>query len=307
MVMSNRSGFTLLELLVVVFIIAVLLGLLLPAVQKVREAATRMRSANNLKQIATATHHFASAHEGELPSLDGRPRPFYIPDFKMWGQKVDPIVFTGILPYLEVFRFDETIPYTFVPTYVSPADPTAHLWVPPEPGFYKVGPSSYPANAWAFQGRASLNSTFSDGASQTIMFAEHYYECGGWVRYFYASGDGRRPTFADGGPILGGNNPGDVYPVTDAATGITRPSRPGVTFQVAPKPWVAEDVPLPQLPRTAPFAGECDSSLAQTPHRGGMLVALADGSVRSIAPGITPETFWAAVTPAGGEVLGADW
>jgi hypothetical protein len=38
-----------------------------------------------------------------------------------------------------------------------------------------------------------------------------------------------------------------------------------------------------------------------------MIVALADGSVRTIHPGISPETFWAAVTPAGGEVLGADW
>ena len=45
----------------------------------------------------------------------------------------------------------------------------------------------------------------------------------------------------------------------------------------------------------------------QTPHRIGMLVALVDGSVRQIAPGISPTTFWAAVTPAGGEVLGSDW
>jgi len=45
----------------------------------------------------------------------------------------------------------------------------------------------------------------------------------------------------------------------------------------------------------------------QTPHRIGTLVALVAGSVRQIAPGISPTTFWAAVTPAGGEVLGSDW
>jgi hypothetical protein len=48
-------------------------------------------------------------------------------------------------------------------------------------------------------------------------------------------------------------------------------------------------------------------SLPQTPHAGGMLVALGDGSVRSVAPSISQYTFWSAVTPAGGEVLGSDW
>ena len=59
--------------------------------------------------------------------------------------------------------------------------------------------------------------------------------------------------------------------------------------------------------QTRPALQDCTHVVAQTPHPSGMLVALGDGSVRGLSPNMAEATFWGAVTPAGGEILGVDW
>jgi prepilin-type N-terminal cleavage/methylation domain-containing protein len=93
---ARRQGFTLIELLVVIAIIAVLMGLLVPAVQKVREAAARIQCANNLRQIGLAVHNYAGTNNGELPPVN-----FYRVVNPTTGNAAAGSAHYAILPYLE--------------------------------------------------------------------------------------------------------------------------------------------------------------------------------------------------------------
>lgn len=304
--MRSHKGLSLLELIVVLAIIAILIAVLHPAVQQVRQAAVKLKSQNQQKQIALAVHSYADTHAGQLPSIDGYPKRVFIESEKYWSTQVEENLFGALVPYLGSVAFDPIDPYPFVQLYISPAEPTLELHKPPlgPPYYYPWHPISYPANAQVFADHGNIPNTYGDGMSNTLLLAEKYYVCGvSYLSYSESKANPiqRRPTFADGGPLLNGVNQGDVYPITDSSRGVTRPSRPGVTFQAAPVVWSAGNPARPSPPNG------CDVTLPNTPHRSGMHVALADGSCRTISPRITPETFWAAVTPAGGEVLGSDW
>ena len=275
-----RSAVTLIELLVVTAVLAILIGLLLPAVQRVRESAARLRSQNNLKQLALATHMYAGDHGGHFPDKGGST-----------GAEIVSIS-TNLLPYLDqgaVYSAYKGVNPNggesyHISAFKSPSDPTLI-------GGSPVGGTSYAANGKVFWGGVRVN-TVSDGTSNTLLFAEHYAICGDisfrWIHnwdhevpipsQFILEGGlnyraARRATFAD-------VQLEDFVPANPS---------PAQTFQVRPT------------------VAACDPRQSQTPHVQGMLAALADGSVRTLAPGMSPATYWGAVTPRGGEVPGDDW
>jgi prepilin-type N-terminal cleavage/methylation domain-containing protein len=280
-----RPAFSLIEVIIVVAIVAIMIGLLLPAVQKVRTAAARMRSGNNMRQMILAAHNLSSSRNDRLPALDGHPG----------SPNPGDSVHEAILPYLEAGNYYNQFVAAgkqpgYLRIYVSPSDPSFQ-------GEVNLPVSSYGVNAWAFQGDPTLTASFPDGTTNTIALAEHYAICGtppspipfNWSICISGPPVIHRASFADGGPILQRQNYGDIYPVTSGTPPVSAGSIATDTFQLAPT------------------LDHCDSTLAQSPYADGMLVAMMDGSVHTLRGGLDPAVYWGSVTPGGGEIMAGGW
>ena len=324
-----RPAFTLIELLVVIAIIAILIGLLLPAVQKVREVAARTQSQNNLKQIALAAHACHDAHDRLPPACGVFPgSTLDLTNLSAPAQEGSALYF--LLPYVEQDNLSRTM---FVSTnrptpptilrflgtlapkvYRSPADPSLQG----NEGVIQIGTpaydcavASYAPNVQAFRARtgtANFVRTFTDGLFNSVLMAERYAVCPDTTgRNAWLGRD-----FGKTRTLTGGTYGPAVDPYYDGALGLWNggngTQNPYIGwYRTAGEPpgTFVEDTTL-NLPQIAPKVADCNPFTTQTPHRV-LLVALADGSSRGVSGGVSVQTWRSALLPNDGKVMGADW
>src|SRR5262245_47905213 len=290
--LSRRwRGFTPIDLLVVMLIVGTLSGLLLPAVQKVRDAAARAKSLNNLKQLTLALHNCNDTFNN-LPSCVG-----YFPTNSSSGWVAPAQHGTlqyYLLPFIEqdpVFKItygESWTPCPKIPTFISPMDPSV-----PVSGLIwgDRGATSYAANYWAFKGsglrdsgsQTAIARGFPDGLSNTIAFMDHFAHCdlpcgisGNPCEHIW--GESGQDGYAWGGTL---NNPYPSYPgnlsvpyngYAPVVSVLTRPE-----FNTTPK--------------------NCNGYLPNAFSPGGLLVSMMDGSCRIVSSSITQDTWMNAMLP----------
>jgi prepilin-type N-terminal cleavage/methylation domain-containing protein len=270
-------GFTLIELLVVIAIIAILIGLLVPAVQKVREAAARIQCTNNLKQMSLATINMADTYSGFLPGSIGlypNPNPSdnngnggclfvllpFIEQDNLYKASYNPSNKDpdgrngGFMTYSQ---WNQPVPSSIVKTYVCPSDPTQSTGRPAHAS-YGVNGQVFREGFWAKDNRR-FPASFTDGTSNTILYTEKLSRC--------STGTYPDNYWPDWGPIISSEQVGDP----------TGPTAPG-----------------PQIKPAGNNPAQCDGGIASSPHTGVIVTGLADGSVRTVSgasarrPGGTP-------------------
>jgi type II secretory pathway pseudopilin PulG len=290
-----RRGFTLFQLLIVLAILAILLGLLLPAVQKVREAAARTQSMNNLKQLALAIINYADTNNGNLPP------------------GVDDNNFSAasyVLPYIEQNNLFQQI--DFKKSIDDEANAKARkvqlkVFLSPQDAIQSVknewGATNYLLNDQVFflNSKSKFPAFITDGTSNTILSGETLKGDGGTKamdvkrQYVFLKKEDLKSIGVETGVKYFKDNKniaGDR-----CASWMDGRFLQG-TFNSRLRP---------NDERPDVSAGGVSGVSALRSYENYVLIGLLDGSVRTVSNKISHQTWKSAMTPNGGEVLGADW